>query len=123
MVISEHHPRKRGSNSNVLGRHPGAFSSDEGLHLRTTILCTKILVKNFWACNGVLRRFISGGGCLFLVKTFPETEILLFPEGVTTLSFRWCVKVHATYGALYREYFILGSCRLPAARRDPSILN
>lgn len=86
MVISEHHPRGRGSSSNVFGRLPGA-----------TILCMKILVKNFWACNGVLRRFISGGECLFLVKAFPKTEFLLFPEGVTTLSFCWCVEVCAMY--------------------------
>ena len=48
MVISEHHPRKRGSNSNVLGRLLGVFPSDEGLHLRATVLCMKILVKNFF---------------------------------------------------------------------------
>lgn len=87
MVIFEHHPRKRGSNSNVLHRLPGVFLSGEGLHLRTTILCMKILVKNFWACNGVLRGFISGGGYLFLVKALPKTEILLFPEGVTNSEF------------------------------------
>lgn len=32
----------------------------------------------FFFCNGVLRRFISGGGCLFFVKALPKTEILLF---------------------------------------------
>lgn len=122
--ISKHHPRERGSNRNVLGRLPEVFPSVEGLHLRTTILCMKILVKNFWACDGVLRRFISGGGCLFLVKALPKAEILLFPEGVTILSFCWHVKVHATSRALCHEhYFILGSCRLPTALCDLSVLN
>ena len=66
LVISEHHPRKRGSTSDVLGRLPGAFPSDEGLHLRVSVLCMKILVKSFWVCNGVLRRFIIGGGSMFI---------------------------------------------------------
>lgn len=45
MVISEHHLCRKGSNSNVLGRLPGVFPAGEGLHLRATILCMKILVK------------------------------------------------------------------------------
>lgn len=57
MVVPEHHLCERQQESYSWWALWSVLF-EEHLHLRATVVYTKILVKTSWVCNGVLRRFI-----------------------------------------------------------------